>query len=59
VQLLLPDWEEYLAVAVNDLLPWAAPFPMVIARIRLTLFHLVRAGGSALSRPGSGQIDPV
>ena len=40
VQLRLPSWEEFLVISVEDLLPWAAPFAMVLARIRRLLDSL-------------------
>jgi uncharacterized membrane protein len=40
IQLRLPTWDQYLEVAVGDLLPCAAPFRMVLERIQALLDHL-------------------
>jgi hypothetical protein len=46
VRLLLPTWEDYLRIAVEDLLPAAAPFRMVLQCLRRLLVGLLDAPGT-------------
>jgi uncharacterized membrane protein len=46
VRLLLPTWEDYLRIAVEDLLPAAAPFKMVLQRLRRLLAGLLDTPGT-------------
>ena len=46
VRLLLPTWEDYLRIAVEDLLPAAAPFKMVLQRLRRLLVGLLDTPGT-------------
>ena len=41
VRLVLPTWEDYLRTGVEDLLPFAAPIPMVLERLERLLTNLL------------------
>jgi uncharacterized membrane protein len=41
VRLVLPTWEDYLRIAIEDLLQFATPFPMVLDRLRRLLVNLL------------------
>jgi uncharacterized membrane protein len=41
VRLVLPTWEDYLRNGIEDLLPDAAPVPMVLERMQRTLTNLL------------------
>lgn len=41
VRLLLPIWEDYLRIAIEDLLQFATPFTMVLDRLRRLLVNLL------------------
>lgn len=41
VRLVLPTWEDYLRIAIEDLLQFATPFTMVLDRLRRLLVNLL------------------
>ena len=41
VRLVLPTWEDYLRIAIGDLLQFATPFTMVLDRLRRLLVNLL------------------
>jgi uncharacterized membrane protein len=41
VQLVLPTWEDYLRLSIEDLLQFATPFTMVLDRLRRLLVNLL------------------
>ncbi|BCW66800.1 hypothetical protein NicSoilB4_15630 [Arthrobacter sp. NicSoilB4] len=41
VRLVLPIWEDYLRIAIEDLLQFATPFTMVLDRLRRLLVNLL------------------
>ena len=43
---LLPTWKDYLRIAVEDLLPAAAPFKMVLQRLQRLLVGLLDTPGT-------------
>jgi uncharacterized membrane protein len=51
VRLVLPSWEDYLRTAIEDLLPPAAPVPMVLRRLDRLLGDLLEASPASRHPP--------